>query len=582
MSRRSGHRPLRGRILSWLFLSPLLLLASSLPFELRAPMWQIGPFSITNVELLLALTLAAAAVRLLLSPGGWVLPDRYWLWLLLFAGGLLLSTLLAPQLRMNALKASLRLIVGILLALAVPQIARRPGDSRILGGALVSAGLIAAAIGWWEIGHSELGWASLFRTQLTRAGAFLRLTGTFGYANQAAMYIEATLPFLLAAAWSARQGDLPRRAKYPLLALLFLLILFYAQASILTLSRASIATIMLACLLLALWLAVRQPARRRKMAAWWLCLAVIAAALAAGNALVGSQFRLRLLGGNVDEWYRARIVAPPALEVASGATLELAVAVTNEGPLIWRSEGEQPIRLGARWINEAGQQLSGQIRWPFASPVHPQETVQMIVPLTAPALPGKYELYWDVVQEHVLWFGGQSGLFATSLVTVVPSEMAQRQDPGALEIDTQPAWDYAGAIPNRTTLWGIGLRMVRERPLLGIGMDNYRLTYGEWLGRASYDQTVHTNNLYLEMLVSLGLVGAVPFFLWLGGLLIDLARTLRHPDRSMWQVSIAAGLLAFGIHGLLDFFLLFNATGLLFWLLVGLWIGEKRRYAHRI
>jgi hypothetical protein len=50
----------------------------------------------------------------------------------------------------------------------------------------------------------------------------------------------------------------------------------------------------------------------------------------------------------------------------------------------------------------------------------------------------------------------------------------------------------------------------------------------------------------------------------------------------MWQTALAAGLLAFYIHGFFDFFLLFNATGLLFWLLTALWLSEKRRHAYRI
>jgi len=38
---------------------------------------------------------------------------------------------------------------------------------------------------------------------------------------------------------------------------------------------------------------------------------------------------------------------------------------------------------------------------------------------------------------------------------------------------------------------------------------------------------------------------------------------------------VGAGLLAYLIHGMLDYFLLFNATGLLFWLLLGLWLALR-------
>jgi O-antigen ligase len=204
----------------------------------------------------------------------------------------------------------------------------------------------------------------------------------------------------------------------------------------------------------------------------------------------------------------------------------------------------------------------------------------MNVPVIAPPDAGTYELRWDVLHEDVTWFGNKSGLYATSLVTVIPSEGQGDWDKS--DFISQPAWDYAGPVPNRTTLWTLGLNMMQERPLFGIGLDNFRLIYGERLDVPYFDNSVHTNNFYLELLVSLGIIGAIPFLFWSAALLVDVLRTLRRPDLTMWQVALAAGLLAFFIHGFLDFFLLFNATGLLFWLLAGLWLSEKRGHAYRI
>jgi hypothetical protein len=574
----------------------LLLLAVSLPFELITPLWMIGPFSITNLELVLFLTLAFTAVSLLsltrarlsarsrfFQDTQWVWPDRYWLWLLPFVGGLLLAALLAPQFQANALKAALRLMAGILLALAVLQIVRRWPNGRMVIIALLSGGFIAATIGWWEITYSELAWTGLFRTHITRLGAILRLTGTFDYANQAAMFLEATLPFWIAAGWSVSQAALPRRFKWPLLASLFLLTLFYLQAILLTLSRASLIATFTVCMLLVVLLALRRPAGSRKMAAWWLGLAVVTAVLVAGNSLHDSQFRLRLQGGNVDDWYRAQIMAPPALEMVAGTTIEVPVTITNQGVLVWRSQGRNPILLGARILNERGTAAYSELRWSFPDSVEPQATVQVIAPLTAPPVPGIYELRWDVVHENVTWFGTKSGLYATSQVTVLPADrQADQLQSEALVLSERAAWDYAGPVPNRTVLWLLGLQMIGERPLFGIGLDNFRLIYGQRLGQPYADDTVHTNNLYLEILVSLGIVGMIPFVVWSGILLLDLLRTLRRPDVTMWQAALAAGLLTFYIHGFFDFFMMFYATGLLFWLLAGLWICEKRGYAHRI
>jgi hypothetical protein len=563
----------------------LLLLAVSLPFELTTPLATIGPFSISNLQLLLFLTLAFTAVSIYPFRHNWVWPDRYWLWLLPFVAGLFLAALLAPQLQANALKAALRLLSGILLALAVLQLLRRPENGRLLGLVLVAGGLLAAALGWWEIAQTELSALSLFRSHLTRVGALLRLTGPFAYANQASMFLEATLPLLLAAAWWVNGRSLSPRFKTPLLAALLLLILFQVQAIVLTLSRAGPATVVVVSLLLAALLLWRQPSARRKMALWWLGLAGLTAVLIAANLLLSDQFRLRLLGGNVDEWYRAQISVPPTLELTAGSTIAVPVTVTNEGALTWRSLGDSPILLGARLLNEAGTQAHSELRWPFPNGVRPQETVQMTAPFTAPATPGVYELRWDVVEEDVTWFGANSGLYASSQVTVLPGD-AQAAPPAsdALTMSEQAAsaWAYGGPVPNRTTLWTLAVQMVGERPLLGIGLDNFRLTYGERLGNPRYDNTVHTNSLYLEMLVSVGLLGALFFLLWSVGLLLDILKTLRHSALTMWQTALAASLLAYYIHGFFDFFLLFNATGLLFWLLTALWLSEKRRHAYWI
>jgi O-antigen ligase len=137
-------------------------------------------------------------------------------------------------------------------------------------------------------------------------------------------------------------------------------------------------------------------------------------------------------------------------------------------------------------------------------------------------------------------------------------------------------------------------------PLTGIGLDNFRLTYGRYFNATdlppgtSWNNTIHTNNWYLETLVSLGIAGALPFFAWSALLLFDIFRNLHLapigdrflPGKSPGGLpamlstnvglpAIAVGLLTYFVHGFLDYFMLFNATALLFWLLVGLWLRES-------
>jgi putative inorganic carbon (hco3(-)) transporter len=131
------------------------------------------------------------------------------------------------------------------------------------------------------------------------------------------------------------------------------------------------------------------------------------------------------------------------------------------------------------------------------------------------------------------------------------------------------------APPARSALWAAALRIWRAHPLLGIGPDVFRHVYGPELGLQTWDDRVHTNSLYLELLVGAGVVGLAAFLLLVALALAkgtSILIALRTPKRSsdMWMaLGCGAGLLAFLIHGLLDMFLEYSATYLLLWVLIG-------------
>jgi O-antigen ligase len=147
------------------------------------------------------------------------------------------------------------------------------------------------------------------------------------------------------------------------------------------------------------------------------------------------------------------------------------------------------------------------------------------------------------------------------------------QDP--LHEGPPPGTFPAPPVVPRGDLWGVAVHLVRDRPLVGSGLDTFRLTYGPELGLRRWDTRQHSNSLYLETLVSLGVVGAVAFFGWLLVLLLDIGRTLLRAT-DPWTPAIAAALLAYLLHGIVDYFLLFSSTGLLFWLLSGAWLAARR------
>jgi O-antigen ligase len=92
------------------------------------------------------------------------------------------------------------------------------------------------------------------------------------------------------------------------------------------------------------------------------------------------------------------------------------------------------------------------------------------------------------------------------------------------------------------------------------------------MGWQAWNTSIHTNNWYVETAVSVGLLGTIPFFGWMALLSLDLFNHIRSRRITLWQIALACALIAYAIHGLLDYFLLFNGTGLLFWILVGMWM----------
>src|SRR5207245_1243891 len=86
----------------------------------------------------------------------------------------------------------------------------------------------------------------------------------------------------------------------------------------------------------------------------------------------------------------------------------------------------------------------------------------------------------------------------------------------------------AGLAPvPRADLWRAALRMFAQRPLLGFGPDNFRHLYGAYLGLQVWDERVHANNLYLELLADVGVLGAAAFALVVTPAIASLVRGLR-------------------------------------------------------
>jgi hypothetical protein len=218
----------------------------------------------TNLELLLFLTILIAILiivqeRRWQQPGWTKIPARWLVLLGLFAAILVVSALLAPEFKLNALKAALRSLTGLGLAVMLPQLFQEKGHLRYLFGSLLAGGLLSVGLGLAEVWSDQtFELLHLFRIQPTVVGPFIRLSGSFNHANQTAMFIEATLPFLVVITWK-----LGRNKKWFSVLVGIILIVLYIQAGFLTYSRSSFVTIFISALLVAGLLWGWQRERRR-------------------------------------------------------------------------------------------------------------------------------------------------------------------------------------------------------------------------------------------------------------------------------------------------------------------------------
>lgn len=569
---RSHIRPFAGRIsLQSLGIISACLLAFSLPFEISQPLFVYGAFRMTNLELLLFLTILFAILLVIQErrwqQPGWIKMPPLWLALLgIFALVLVVSALLAPDFKLNAIKAALRSLSGIALALLLPQLFQEKYQHRYLFGSLVAGGLLSIGLGLLEVGLDQtFEFLNLFRIQPTLVGPFIRLSGSFNHANQTAMFIEATLPFLAVITWQVGRN----KNRFGVVAGIVLIIL-YLQAGYLTYSRSSFVTIFVSALIVAglLW---RWQRHHHRLAVYWGSIAGLVLLLGILNTLISPVLRLRLSSEGDNEWYNLHFSVPEHIEMEAGQFQPVTVTVTNEGSLLWSSQSEDPIYLGGHWYRSSDDARSdNEVRWSLEKDVAPGEALEMTVYIEAPSEEGKYEFEWDLVQEGIVWFSIRNGMHFTSSITVVPASedtvRAGRQDEfNSTRPNVQP-------IPHRRVLWSIAGRQFLEQPLLGIGLDNFRLTYGQVMGWQAWNTSIHTNNWYVETAVSVGLLGTIPFFGWLALLGLDVFNHVRRRRITLWQIALACAFIAFVIHGLLDYFLLFNGTGILFWILVGMWI----------
>src|SRR5579872_314426 len=585
----------------------LALLVLALPFEAAyRPLPTGGALVLTNLKLVFylcaaiaAATLAArigntlAAVRrgvpLPLNPlGGRRVAIAIIAFLFLWA---LASGAFAAH-RATGLKWAFDLLPGAAIWLAIPLWLETDRRRRLawLATAWIGSAVVAALAGVMEVaaGPSFDQHLTAFKLGPTYAGPFLRLSGTFEYANIAGAYFALTVPVivtgLVVAVTSAasprgtsvsttRRSSGPRRLVRlipvwtPAIAMAAALIVVTA-ALLLTASRGALAAALAGAItaLLALRRRLVGMPRGRTLA---IAAAGLIALLTAGGLLVASPLTMLRGSSQGDSgWYRAAFATHLPATFWTDRVATVRVRVTNLSPFTWSSTGIHPFHLSYHWLYPSGRVAAFEgLRTSFPSALPPGQTRFEEARVLGPPRPGSYRLVWDVVEEQVAWFSLQGGGYTALPVRVSgPDRIVPHSVHGPSRLPETPSQ------PPRLQLWAAAVRMIAAHPLLGVGPDGFRLLYGQFARprQAHWDTRIYANNLYLEVAADLGLVGALAFLGFLAAVFRGPIRDAVSGHAADW-VAVAAGLAAVMLaHGTVDYLFGAHSIMLVFWIACGL------------
>ncbi|MGB8647446.1 MAG: discoidin domain-containing protein, partial [Anaerolineae bacterium] len=113
---------------------------------------------------------------------------------------------------------------------------------------------------------------------------------------------------------------------------------------------------------------------------------------------------------------------PPSL--VTGQTATVTLHLENTGKNTWPSEGEHPVVLIGKWLDQDGNALEAAgARVPLASSVSPEAALELSAEVMAPPLPGMYRLHWDLYPQGLDGFavGGNAPLVVPIKVTETPA-----------------------------------------------------------------------------------------------------------------------------------------------------------------
>jgi hypothetical protein len=533
----------------------------------------VAPFEVPLRRSVFALTItsveAVAAVTILVSAAAFLYARRPMVWRTPLTAPVaaclaivFVSALFSPVDPANSLRFAGRMFAAAAIAVVVLNVTTTRARARRLVATLVAVAVVVALVALMEVAQvgAIAAALTLFRPGFHVVGGQLRATSTLLYPTVTSMYLEVAFALGLWLLVDRGRGASRRQAVAAFVALSLVgagIVATFTRAGLLGMA-AALASI-----------GVLLYAKRRRVDATHARLAGLAAVLAVLILASRSPEVLvaRLSTEGSQAWYGATYSAPASLTFSTGAEYHVPVIVANAGRVVWDSSSAPMFAMSYHWLRAdtgAVVEFEGW-RTPFAAPVPPGARVTVPVAVRAPGTAGRYVLVWDVVHEHRAWLSTEGVVPARSLVDVTGPPVS----PVTSSMVRLPS---ANRRADRLTLWRAAVAIVGDKPVLGIGPDNFRKEYGRYIGQPGADARVHANNMYLEVLAGGGVLGlaAVAWLMAASGAALARRWWRQSRQAAPATAALAAAWLVIAGHGLVDSFLSFTTTYTLFAVTAGL------------
>lgn len=166
----------------------------------------------------------------------------------------------------------------------------------------------------------------------------------------------------------------------------------------------------------------------------------------------------------VPEWQVSFLAHDTPVSERAGQTTMVNLRFSNVGARVWQQGGNNPVHIGYRWLDAAGQQQLDveDRRTALPSDVSPDNKVALGAILSTPKAPGNYTLRWDLVVEGIAWFADAGGapLDVPVAVTLLPVDVSGWRAEAsinpigvALTLDGDPRTFWDGNAPQAPGQW---------------------------------------------------------------------------------------------------------------------------------